>query len=145
VNPAPVHHHIRLRDQYFLNADRMVREHEWSKANEMLWGAVCQGIKALALATKGHTPSRHEALRSFMRELSKEKGEECYGRCFAHAERMHADFYVGRMAAEELAANIAFTRDLLARLEDDTRSFVAAHEPPAPEGAPTPEASPPGS
>lgn len=39
---------LRTRDRHFRNAEAMLGGREPRKASEMLWGAVAQGVKALA-------------------------------------------------------------------------------------------------
>ena len=126
---AVVAHYMQLRDRYWQNAHKMLAVGEYSKASEMLYGATVESIKAYALATKGARLSTHVEVRAFMREASKEIGDDgYYSKAFSKAERLHADFFEGLMTAEEVHGHLEATRELLAKLESDCRAAVSTDE-----------------
>lgn len=88
-----VHEYINNRDLYFINAQEFAGKGELRKASEFLWGAVVLQIKLLALVKKNIGLGRHEDLRRFVRELSKELGDADLRRSFEILEKLHINFY----------------------------------------------------
>lgn len=112
--------HLARRDEYLANAKESLEKGEFSKGSELLWGAVTQGIHALASA-RGALLSTHFLLREFMRQVSKERQDRGYFEAFRAAEGLHANFYWEWIPNEEMPARFEATRGFLETLEEDTR------------------------
>ena len=115
--------YLRMRDQYLANARQAFALQEWSKVTELLWGAVAQGIKALAAARAIHL-RRHADLRDFTARMGKEVGDSSFSRAFSDAERMHANFYDHFLSPADVVGHMQATEDLLGRLEEQLRRIT---------------------
>ncbi len=51
--------YLKTRDQYLVNAEKLLARREYRKASELLWGAMVQSIKALA-AKRGYRLGTHK-------------------------------------------------------------------------------------
>lgn len=83
---------VKMRDEYFANAELFAGKKEYRKASELLWGAVTQAIKALA-AKHGLEIEKHGQLFDFMQTLSKELGSESLYKSFLFLNDLHKNFY----------------------------------------------------
>ena len=83
---------VKMRDEYFANAELFAGKKEYRKASELLWGAVTQGIKALA-AKHGLEIKSHPQFFDFMQELSKELKSESLYKTFLFLNDLHKNFY----------------------------------------------------
>ncbi|MHC1610512.1 MAG: PaREP1 family protein [Candidatus Methanospirareceae archaeon] len=84
--------HLRRRDDYYNNALRYIAEGKFSKASELLWGAVTQSLKALA-ATRDINIPTHAAFFNFTRDLAKELEDEEFHKSFLFLNNLHKNFY----------------------------------------------------
>jgi len=62
--------YLKTRDQYLVNAEKLLAKREYRKAFELLWGAIAQSIKAL-VAKRGYRLGTHRQIIDFMREVAK--------------------------------------------------------------------------
>ncbi|MEM2917434.1 MAG: PaREP1 family protein [Candidatus Bathyarchaeia archaeon] len=81
-----------MRDAYFVNAEKLAREGEFTKASEFLWGAVTQAIKALA-AKFDIRIDKHSQFFGFMETLAKEVKEPQLYEDFLFLNDLHKNFY----------------------------------------------------
>ena len=88
---------IKMRDEYFANAELFAGKKEFRKASELLWGAVTQTIKALA-ATRGFEIRSHTQFFDYMRSLSKELRSESLYKSFLFLNDLHKNFYDERIS-----------------------------------------------
>ena len=113
-----VHEYLSNRDQYFINAQEFASKGEFKKASEFLWGAVALQIKLLALVKKNIRLGRHEDLRRFIRELSKELGDEEIRKSFEVLEKLHINFYDEIISPEDFEFYFKEAIKFMKRLED---------------------------
>ncbi|MEE9488893.1 MAG: PaREP1 family protein, partial [Thermoplasmata archaeon] len=105
------------RDRYFRNAEAMLGGREPRKASEMLWGAVAQGVKALA-ASRSLSIQTHGGLFEFMRRTSKELDcEELYD-SLMELQVLHRNFYDEAVPATTLPRFFGKAREFLRELEE---------------------------
>ncbi len=83
---------LRMRDKYLSNANEMIKNEEWRKASELLWGAVTQSIKALA-STSNINIRKHEEFFIFIETLGKEIDDKEIYRLFLDLNALHRNFY----------------------------------------------------
>jgi len=88
---------VKMRDEYFANAEVFAGKKEYRKASELLWGAVTQAIKALA-AKHGLEIESHAQFFDFMRTLSKELETESLYKTFLFLNDLHKNFYDERIS-----------------------------------------------
>ena len=84
------------------------------QGSEKMWGAASHAVMAVA-QQRGWPFGSHGALRTAVRRLSDESGDQALLGGFSASERLHANFYHDFM---EHDADFAFTRDVV-------RDFVA--------------------
>ena len=83
---------LRDRDVYYKNAEKLIAQGKLRKASEMLWGAVTQSVKALA-AARNIKISKHKDFFHFLREVSRELGDDYYYSSFVELNDLHRNFY----------------------------------------------------
>jgi len=109
--------YLNTRDKYLSNALKLVREGEFRKASELLWGAVALQIKLLALVKKNIRLATHKELRRFMRELVKELGDPELYKTFHLVEKLHTNFYDEILDPEDFKLYLEEALKLIRKLE----------------------------
>lgn len=104
------------RDLYLANASEAISKGEYSKASEMLWGAVTQEIKKLA-AYKGIRITTHGEFFEFMRAVSKQVGDHSLYEAFATLNVLHSNFYDPAFPDVDFPGYHQKALDFLKRLE----------------------------
>ena len=109
--------------KYHENAIRFVKEKEYSKAGESLWGAVIEYLKTIALLLPPHKPlsSKHREIRIFVRQLSESLKDRELFELFRKAEKLHANFYENFLDEEEFGERFNDTEVLLRKLFELSR------------------------
>ncbi len=113
----PVMEYLRTRDRYFRNAEAMLGRREPRKASEMLWGAVAQGVKALA-ASRSLSIQTHGGLFEFMRRTSKELAREELYDSLMELQVLHKNFYDEAVPATALPRFFGKAQGFLLELEE---------------------------
>lgn len=112
-------HYVSLSDLYYHNAEEADVKGEFSKATELLWGAIATGVKAVA-AAHGKVLTAHrqgeDSLERFVLALARVLDDEVMVNDFADAQAMHRNFYEGDMPTAYRRKYFALTRRLLASL-----------------------------
>ena len=81
-----------MRDQYRSNAEHAISAGELRKASELLWCAVTQQLKALAVSY-GIQISSHRQFFDFLRQLAGELDDESLYKEFVDLNALHRNFY----------------------------------------------------
>ena len=84
--------YIQTRDHYYKNMEKTLRKGEHRKASELLWGAITQSIKALALLSSIMI-WKHGFFKKYTRQVSEEMGDTEYYILFESLEKLHTNFY----------------------------------------------------
>jgi len=84
--------YVKMRDEYFANAEKFAGKGEYRKASELLWGAVTQAIKALA-SKHGLVIENHAQFFDFMQTTAKETEDESLYKTFLFLNDLHKNFY----------------------------------------------------
>ncbi len=84
--------YLEMGKEYYSNAEECIKKGEFRKASELLWGAVTQFVKALALLSNVRI-SRHNDFFNFIRQISKETGDKNYNTLFLELNLLHRNFY----------------------------------------------------
>lgn len=122
MNAPDWQHYVRLSDLYYKNAQEYAQNQEFSKATELLWGALATAIKAIAAVTgKPLTAHRHgaDSLETFVTEIAKVRGEPQLLSDFLDAQAMHRNFYEGDMSPQYERKYFALTKRTIATLYQD--------------------------
>ncbi len=84
--------YLKMRDQYYKNAEEFIGRGELRKSSELLWGAISQSIKALGILANQELVS-HRDFFPFMQQLSKELGDPSLYEDFVDLNTLHRNFY----------------------------------------------------
>lgn len=87
-----VQRYLRRREDYYNNALKHAAKGNFSKASELLWGAVTQSLKALA-AMRGIAITIHGSFFNFTRLISEELKDEEFHKSFLFLNDLHRNFY----------------------------------------------------
>ena len=79
-------------EKYYNNALKHAAHGEFSKASELLWGAVTQSLRALA-AMRGIYIKSHKGYSSLTFSLSQELKDREFHKAFKFLEDLHENFY----------------------------------------------------
>ena len=109
--------YLKRRDEYWGNALKYVGEGKFSKASELLWGAVAQSIKA-AGAMRDISITSHSKFFYFMRELSKELEDEELYKSFLFLNDLHKNFYDEYIGPAESQIYLKEARKFLQKIEE---------------------------
>ncbi len=90
----------RKSEDYYNNALKHAAHGEFSKASELLWGAVTQTLKALA-AMRGITIKTHKGFSAFTFLLSQELKDGEIHKAFKFLEDLHENFYEEKIDDKE--------------------------------------------
>lgn len=119
----PVTVYLQTRDEYFGNAEVLLGKGEERKASEMLWGAIAQGVKALA-ASRNIILETHSRLFEFVREVARECKRRDIYETFLELQVLHGNFYDTAIPAEALLSYFRRARTFLLELEGLIRRDV---------------------
>ena len=112
-------HYVKLSDLYYKNAESYARADEFSKATELLWGAIATATKAVA-ASQGRKLTAHRqgdsSLEAFVTALSKLQRNDQLLNDFLDAQAMHRNFYEGDMSRAYEKKYFSLARRLIAAL-----------------------------
>jgi hypothetical protein len=90
---------------YLGNAREFLRQQEFTKASEFIWGAMAQAIKAVA-ASKGYELRHYRELWDYARELAQELNDPSMFQDFRQANSLHSNFYEAGLPAEEVIDSV---------------------------------------
>jgi hypothetical protein len=90
---------------YLGNAQEFLRQQEFTKASEFIWGAMAQAIKAVA-ASKGFELRQYRELWDYARELARELNDPSMFQDFRQANSLHSNFYEAGLPAEEVIDSV---------------------------------------
>jgi len=74
---------------------------EYAQASEKLWGGFVEAVKAVA-ASRGLVLGTHRGIAEFVSRLHKEHPEWKLIDAFAHAERLHINFYEDHLPGDQV-------------------------------------------
>ncbi len=115
------------RDRYYLNALEMIDRKEYRKASELLWGSITQGIKLLA-GLRNIRIATHRQFFGFLKELSKELGDEEIYETFLFLRDLHENFYDEVINPEDFDLYLKKATEFNKKLEEIGRKIEAGEE-----------------
>jgi hypothetical protein len=95
----PLQGYVTRCQEYLGNAFTSLEQNEVEKAGEFLWGSMAQAIKAVA-SLKGVELRNHGAIWTYVRELTKELGDEDLLEAFRDANSLHQNFYESGLTSD---------------------------------------------
>lgn len=93
--------YVQMNRKYLKEADELLTKGDYAQASEKLWGALVEMIKAIAEA-RGDKLGTHRSIAQFMLRLDKEHPELKLHDVFAHADKLHTNFYEDHLPAEDV-------------------------------------------
>ncbi len=109
--------YLVTRDHYLSNAEDMIRKKNLRKASELLWGAITQTIKSLALLS-GIPIYSHNGFRLYIKEISKEINDKNLISKFSYLEDLHKNFYDEIIPEEDFPEYYKETLLFIKRLDE---------------------------
>jgi len=91
--------YLDLNGKFSKYAEALLAKGDYVQANEKIWGATAQMIKAIA-AKRGISLRAHQSIAEFVSKLDDEKPELNLVGDFASAESLHVNFYEDWLPAE---------------------------------------------
>ena len=107
--------YVTRSQEYLQNAYASLEQNEVEKAGEFLWGSMAQAIKAIA-AFKDVELRSHGAIWTYVRELSRELGDETLLEAFRDAHSLHQNFYESGLTSEIVLTHGESIRRAVGRL-----------------------------
>jgi hypothetical protein len=98
-----------LRELYWSNAHKALKEKEYEKASEFVWGSLIQLLQGLAWI-KGVPIQSHGKTRNFVKELARALHSEEIWRAFEEGEKLHANFYRSFLEPYQIALSMEVVR-----------------------------------
>ena len=95
----------KLALHYSDNASLFLKQKEFQKAGEMMWGAMASILKAIA-AKKGKKVVGHSQLFSLASQLSKNLDNKQIYTAFLEASHLHKNFYESDITEKQLRLQI---------------------------------------
>ena len=105
----------KLALHYSDNASLFLKQKEFHKAGEMMWGAMASILKAVA-AKKGKKVEGHSQLFSFAAKLSKNLDDKQIYMAFLEASNLHKNFYESDITETELRLQIKSIAKIVGKL-----------------------------
>jgi hypothetical protein len=116
MNSRAVKRHMGLSSHYFENAQHFLELGEIEKSSEFLWGSISQSLKALA-ANKGIELRKHDDLKNYAWELSRETKDEGIWYAFLEAQNQHSNFYESGLSIEDIVRASEAIQSTLVKIE----------------------------
>ncbi|MCP8321470.1 MAG: PaREP1 family protein [archaeon] len=104
--------YLRLNLKYLKEAEKFLAKKDYPQASEKLWGAFVEAVKALA-SEKGIKLGTHRSIAEFVTKLHKEHREWDLMSAFAHAERLHVNFYEDHLPEDHVVESKKVIEDAL--------------------------------
>jgi Arc/MetJ-type ribon-helix-helix transcriptional regulator len=93
--------YLQLNRKYLKEADDLVAKGDYAQASEKLWGAFVEIIKAVA-ESRGEKLGTHRSIAQYVLKLDKENPELRLHDAFAHADKLHTNFYEDHLPSEDV-------------------------------------------
>ncbi len=100
-----VERYAKLALYYSNNASLFLKQKEFQKAGEMMWGAMASILKAVA-AKKGKKVEGHSQLFTLAAKLTKNLDDKQIYTAFLEASHLHKNFYESDITEKELRLQI---------------------------------------
>lgn len=110
-----VERYAKLALYYSNNASLFLKQQEFQKAGEMMWGAMASILKAVA-AKKGKKVEGHSQLFSLAAKLAKNLDDKQIYTAFLEASHLHKNFYESDITETELRLHIKSTAKTIGKL-----------------------------
>ncbi len=86
-----------------------------AQASEKLWGAFVEMVKAIA-EVRGEKLGTHRSIAQFMLKLDKEHPELRLHNAFAHADKLHTNFYEHHLPAEDVLRSAEILKETIRQM-----------------------------
>ena len=93
--------YLQLNRKYLRGADDLAAKGDYAQASEKLWGAFVEIVKAVA-ESRGERLGTHRSIAQYLLKLDKENPKLRLHDAFAHADKLHTNFYEDHLPAEDM-------------------------------------------
>ncbi len=114
--------YLQLNQKYLREADELITKADYAQASEKLWGGFVEMIKAIAEA-RGDELGTHRSISQYVLKLDKECPELRLHDAFAHADKLHTNFYEDHLPAEDVLRSAEFLKETVRHMNE---SFLKA-------------------
>ncbi len=94
--------YLQLNRKYLTEADDLIAKGDYAQGSEKLWGGFVEMVKAIA-AAHGEKLGTHRSIAQYLLQLDKEHPELRLHDAFAHADKLHTNFYEDHLPPEDVA------------------------------------------
>jgi len=113
----PVTTYLQLNRKYLKEADELVDRGDYAQASEKLWGAFIEMVKVIA-ESRGHTLGTHRSIAQYVLTLDKEKPDLRLHDAFAHADKLHTNFYEDHLPPEDVMKSAEVLKKAIHGMEE---------------------------
>lgn len=115
--------YVELNQKYLKEADALLAKSDYPQASEKLWGGFVEMIKAIA-QKRGENLGTHRSIAYFALKLDKERPELRIHDVFAHADKLHTNFYEDHLPAEDVLRSAEILKTAVKRMDEVFRPGV---------------------
>ena len=94
--------YLQLNRKYLMEADDLIAKGDYAQASEKLWGGFVEMVRAIA-AARGEKLGTHRSIAQYLLRLDKERPELRLHDAFAHADKLHTNFYEDHSPTEDIS------------------------------------------
>ncbi len=109
--------YVQLNRKYLKEADGLVAKADYVQASEKLWGVFVEMIKAIAEA-RGDKLGAHRSIAQYILKLDKEHSELRLHDAFAHADKLHTNFYEDHLPAEDILRSAGILKKTIRQMNE---------------------------
>lgn len=109
--------YLQLNRKYLREADDLTAKGDYAQASEKLWGAFVEMIKAVA-ESRGDKLGTHRSIAQYVLKLDKDKPEIRLHDAFAHADKLHTNFYEDHLPAEDVLRSAEILKNVIEELNE---------------------------
>ncbi len=109
--------YLQLNQKYLREADELIAKTDYAQASEKLWGGFVEMVKAVAEA-RGEKLGSHRSIAQYLLKLDKEHPELKLHDAFAHADKLHTNFYEDHLPAEDILRSAEILKKAIRRMDE---------------------------
>lgn len=95
----------------------MAAKGDYAQASEKLWGAFVEMVKAVA-ESRGDRLGTHRSIAQYVLKLDKERPELRLHDAFAHADKLHTNFYEDHLPSEDVLRSADILKKTMQEMSD---------------------------
>jgi Archaeal PaREP1/PaREP8 family len=132
INKPVIEKYLQNSSEYYDNSQDLIKQKEFAKAGEFLWGAIAEATKALGFIIKNEPIRSHNEITKYLNELQVQEGRG-KGRIkkehTSAAHQLHINFYESSFDEETFLELYDYANFLYGFLMDLVKILLEHHEP----------------